>query len=287
MVLLNELTEEVLLEILSYLSYDRRALCALAIASRRLSTITPHFIYGHVDLWVRWSDLSCSFSKQFELFHRSIKERPILAPLVQSVHLTWCKGWPGVKKIHETCARVNDLLATLSRIHSLGLTAFRSVNLHFEPTFRQVNPLKSLRRLRIKDRNSTFKDILEYMMIDGLESLTVEAMDLRVGSTDFDVADSGQKEFPSSISSFHIDGLGHQPEERLRRFLRLTTSLKTLSCQIPGVEQPGFTTYGRRMRSALSSAKIARTLEPVRLCLTSLELDDGTDTEWPNTMTLV
>lgn len=46
-------------------------------------------------------------------------------------------------------------------------------------------------------------------MIDGLESLTVEAMDLRMGSIDFDLADSGQKESPSSISSFYINGLGH------------------------------------------------------------------------------
>lgn len=61
----------------------------------------------------------------------------------------------------------------------------------------------------IKDRNSTIKDILEYMMIDGLESLTVEAMDLRMGSTDFDVADSRQKESPSSMSSFYINGLSH------------------------------------------------------------------------------
>jgi len=46
-------------------------------------------------------------------------------------------------------------------------------------------------------------------MIDGLESLTVEAMDLRMGSTDFDVADSRQKESPSSMSSFYINGLSH------------------------------------------------------------------------------
>ena len=284
MLLLTELSNDILLSILFYLTIDRPTLCALAASSRRFYSLTPPYIYHNINLRVHYSNPAHEFSKQFEHFQRTINERPPLASLVQKLHLVWFKEQPRTKRIAQSGALINRLLAKLYRLRELELTAFGSVNLHFEPQFLGQNDLKYLRILRINDRNLQVDDIVEYLLSKNLKALHIMDMDTRSSRTEILLHPSHHAQHASSLSLSTLSlGRFHLPQKTLLELLQLFPNLENLDCWIPGDEF--FSTYTithqRPMESALSPAHITLALEPIQHSLLHLNLEDGLGTQWP------
>lgn len=283
MLLLIDLTNDILLSILSYLSTNRPALCALAASSRCFYDITPQYIYHDISLRVRQSSNAASFSPQFEHFQRTINERPTLAPLVQNLQLTWFRGQSRTKKAAESGVRVNNLLAKLCRLHELDLTAFGMLNLRFEPTFLEQNGLKCLRKIRIKDYNMQIDDVFRYLRLKSVETMCIANMNTQSSMSENLRYSShhAQHNPPSSLTALSL-GSFHPPREMLLELLRLLPNLKDLSCWVPGDGGAGHhePAYGRIMSSALSPADIPTALKPIQHSVLRLDLKDGTQTQW-------
>lgn len=282
---LTDLTNDVLLSILSYLFNDRPALYALAASSRCFYDSTLQYIYRDVKLWVRYSNILASFSKEFEHFQRTINERPTIAPLVQKLHLTWFRGQSRTKNAAESGFRVNKLLAKVSRLRELDLTAFGMLNLRFEPKFLEQNGLECLRKIRIKDRMMQVDDVVRYLRMKNLETMCIADMDTQSSMSENLRYPSrhAQHNPPSSLTTLSL-GPFHPPKRMLLELLRLISNLKDLSCWVPGDGGASNhdAAYGRIMSSVLSPADIPIALKPIQHSLLRLELKDGTQTEWLN-----
>jgi hypothetical protein len=83
MALLQNLADELLSEIFSYLIDDKLLLCFIASQSKRLSELIRPLLARHVRFITRPP------SKSYQLFVRSVTESSLFASMVQDVILTW------------------------------------------------------------------------------------------------------------------------------------------------------------------------------------------------------
>jgi hypothetical protein len=76
-------------------------------------------------------------------------------------------------------------------------------------------------------------------------------------------------------------GSSHLPPPVLRELLTLPRALQQLTCGVPGIEQPSFSTVSVRMLEHAAPAEIGRSLEPVQATLARLTFQRAPRVQWP------
>jgi hypothetical protein len=141
MALLQNLADELLSNIFSYLAGDKRLLCKIAIQSKRLSALVRPIL-------IRQVQFVNGHSRRKELFLRSIMESSLLASMVHDLSFGWSKDDNSVHSVN------NALLERLSRLRSLTLRALWDKP-PWRHQFLEKNSLELLTRLTLELRDLT------------------------------------------------------------------------------------------------------------------------------------
>ena len=283
MLLLTSLADEILLLILSYFSTDLLTLCNLAVSSQRFNDLATPIIYYDINLCQRHSIVSPSFSTRLKQLHRTINERPTLAPLLRRLRLTWRN-----EQCQEALKNFNKLRAKLHWLRELELTISGTINLRFGPKSQKPNALEWSKEIKMPDGNLQINDIVEYLLLPDLKAMHIDCIDTRTSLTEILQHPSRHARHDQSLSLATLSfGLFHPHPKILLEILRLSPNLRELCCWIPGDDGHeghwrGVRVYIVTMISVLSPARIPVLLEPIQHSLRSLNLGEATQTEWPH-----
>ena len=288
--LLTSVPDDIFHTIVSDTSLDKSSLRALSLANRRFAEPAQQQLVRNVDILVPFAGLTADgVSTAFTLFVLTIRERPDLARSVRAVTLKWCYGNGTHQKDQDLCFSVNHLLEKLPNIRSLSLAADELPHnpiqlgirpqLAFQPNFLLVNPMLSIRDVRISDNRLTAADVRKYISLPSLRTLGVSLMDVQ---TDIPLTGLKTIGYKSTALSILILLGFHLPEQELQELLQWPRKLKTLACSIPGREQHGRKDiwHKPKMNHLLSPASLTRALEPVKHSLVNLWIEDS-GTDWP------
>lgn len=125
--LIQNLADELLSEIFSYLIDDKLLLCFVASQSKRLSELVRPLLARHVRFVTR------SPSKSYQLFVRSLTESSLFASMVQDVILVWSQCTSATHDLN------NELLERLPQLRSLRMEACWD-DLRWKHEFLKKNP---------------------------------------------------------------------------------------------------------------------------------------------------
>lgn len=240
---LFDLPNEILLEILAYLSLEKPSLCQLARTSRRLGILTRPLMTQDID-FTKFEEESNV--RRYRLLIRKIKRNQSIAQSVRTVTM--------FTSAEEKITNLSHAL--LKGLQDLRTLTFVSVRIHDDtyPRFFSKNPMPSLQKITFEGSSRVEEWTLwKLMSLQGLESITIESI--------YDVdnpSPSDRKYRASPVLSLDLDR-NILSANFMRELLTCPRALKKLRCSVPWHEDT-------------SERPLEHTLEPAKHSLTELVL---------------
>lgn len=276
---------DIWIDIIAVLADDKQTLSQLALLSRGLHGFVMPTLYQRIDLeatrrrnqsrelhksqgrlqhWSRgrFDPAACVKAipsrSPFFLFLRTVKNRPSLGELVQTVKLT------RPDKDEFVDAAVNLLLEKLPRLRKLGLDA-QWINIDYRATFLKHNPMNLLRHvelIRIGRESNLLRTLLQRCHI---ESITAQGSRLRLLMLDCTTHNMSSL---LTLKILHEDQHNDVEESELERLLTWPRALERLHCSFPsGKDWKPWTL------EVSNPTMLGQVLQPVAHSLKELKLD--------------
>jgi hypothetical protein len=258
MVSLEHLADELILEILSNLEHDKKALKQVALVCSRLHRLAQPLMVRHLSLTLNNNPSS------FDRFVRSVNQNPDLATMVRTIELFWFQRGP---KVHKS---INGLLAKLTRLRGLSLSTFADTT-PYQPEFLRYNKLKDVSEVALSDTFLTIETVARFMFLDRIKVMTIEALpDQAVPA----VPDSYVKAMKTSpLVDLYFNWECFLALDVLAKFLEAPEALQRLTSPTPGTLR--LTSGTRRiMTNVLSPCSISHALLPTFDSLVDLTITD-------------
>ena len=265
MALIQNLADELLSEIFSYLIGDKLLLCFVASQSKRLSELVRPLLARHVRFITRPT------SKSYQLFVRSVTESSLFASMVLDVILTWGQCTSATHDLN------NELLERLPQLRSLKIEAFWD-DLRWKHEFLKKNPMDFLTKVNLKIPYLSTADVVKYVFLRRLKCLSI----LYISRPKVPKLPRNRSYGDSNIVCLKLESGFHLPEDVLNEMLRYPRGLKTLITNLPGCEIPDNDFIpGCKLTTPLSPVAVMRALEPTKRSLVDLSLVDE-NCIWPS-----
>lgn len=206
-------------------------------------------------------------------FLRSLKENPDLPRLISKVALSR----NGYTDDDFSLAITNQLLGMLPNLTSLSLEANVCSELEFHLRFLEVNPMESLKNVKLSDNHLTIKTLNKYLSIPSLDKLTIGS---RLFGTAEEVDDTIQN---SSLRILALNGGHHHtPAETVYAIAKANPKITSFKAPLFGTAG-GHNGYhmATNMESLFSPAQISDALYPLQNSLEQLQLE-LCDCSWPD-----
>ena len=280
MVCLTELPSEILVEIFSHLS-DNRRLLRRATQCRLLTGPIRQALYRHVIL-----SFDATNRNNLDLFIRSLQETPSLGLMVRSLWLSWSDTpWSDTPRrdSNVVSSHVTLLLKLLMNLRSVKLQRSIDSELDTCSQILQKNPntMSNLRELTLGDSRLTIDDFVKCMFLDNLETLrffslkdpalvTAKSLPLELnGNSSVSYLDLGTIRFPATALASIM-----QWPRRLKRLRTTLTGFVELpnAHQHHSIRQPGVN---------FSPETLGSILAPTRDSLEALEILPEKHCFWP------
>ena len=265
MALVQNLADELLSEIFSYLIDDKLSLlCFVASQSKRLSELVRPLLAKHVRF------ITSPPSKSYQLFLRSVTESSLFASMVQDVILAWHQCTSATHDLN------NELLERLPRLRSLRIEAHWS-NLCWKHEFLKKNPMEFLTEVNLEIRYLSTADVVKYVFLRRLKSLSIS----NISKPKVPKLPKNRSYGDSNVVCLKLGSRFHMPEDVLNEMLIYPRGLKTLITNLPGWDMPGNYIRPRsELMAPLSPVAVTRALEPAKLSLVDLSLVENC--VWPS-----
>lgn len=223
MAALHSLSEELVLEVLSYLENDKQALLSLAISSRHLYRLSRPYFYKSVDL-----DIG---GQAFERFAQVIKTDKTLPPLVRNLSLSNVNFSSEDRKNEVAIEAPQTLLSRLYRLETLNVTAqldcMRPIDEKF--SLGPVSP-ECHRSLTVRP-SSTVCELLCLIHQYRPHVLTIVHMPFRYRISPPNPTAGYLSAFrPTPLESLNVKGYFCLRTQPLSCLLKFTPTLRTLEC---------------------------------------------------------
>lgn len=267
---LVNLSDDLILEILSHLEYDKATLLVVSLVQKRIGRLSQPYLYKHARLDI------CT--ENYEQFARSINMNEILRPLVRDLNILWIER-PGAELPRQSA---QHLVAQLPCVQEFSLRIETSSPFDSRLYVRPVSPACNY-TLTVRSQCTETTDMAEFIFTSGAHSLTVNYLTLSSLSRNFN-APSNATLHTAPLQSLDLHYSICVPFPVLNTLLSFPSSLRTLRCAIPGMSSIEILTDATRyllprQRGHLKPSTISRALSPVAKSLETLELI-GAGEEW-------
>lgn len=220
----------------------------------------------------------------------SILQKPLLASSVRTVAIRCNEihaklGRPKKKKklLKDPNTRANELLRELPNIKSLVID-WDDRNCPFTPDYLQHVDHSRLGDITFLGFKTPLNAICDYLSLKSLSSFRVESLDPGSKLTRKRIHAQQAEHDDACLSSMDL-GNAHLPYAELRNLLERASTIATLGCVTPGLEElkdsMPFRSLHTTMASYLSPASTALAFSPLQTCLVELNFYDGPITHWP------
>lgn len=192
-------------------------------------------------------------------------------------------GSSNIKRQKDPNLRAVELLKRLPNIKSLCID-WEDQSSAFLPDYLSHTNHPQLREITFLGWNTSLGEMCDCIGATSLSSIVANAIDpsSRVSSHHIEQNSAGRDGPNLSLMKL---GRTHLPHPQLHKLLELASSVTTLQCATPGLQETTGSFPNRRIRSTmesiLSPALTAQTLAPLQASLVQLTLSDGSTTYWP------
>lgn len=270
MTFLSDLSDELILEILLHLEYDKSSLLSTNLLSRHLFRLSQPYLYKHARL--------DAFATNYKRFLRSIKNNQALGSLVRDLSISWIER-PGAEFPDEPPQVILSQLPRLQKFFFwVQTTRLFDSCLHIRP----VSPACRY-TLKIRSHYAEITDLAHFILKNRIHFLEVDDLALP------NLGNAPRLPLKSNINTAPLESLVLDysvciPLSVLKIILTFPASLRSLSCAIPGTSSGDVLSavaiyVSPRPRGPLKPSAVSRSLSPVAHSLETLELFGASD-EW-------